>query len=202
LRVTDSAGRQVNVEVPFLLTKAQVSVAAGFTDPGTLDHQSATLGWGDGSIESQSSFSTFDEAFGDGTGAVSHTHRYLVAGLYTIGLWVADDDGGVGRQAADVRVVTPEQAVQEIIAMIDRAIASAADNNVRTALNLARRALAGSTSRSSDGALSMIKAGINPAAIAFLRDAIFWLRNAQAQGTSLATPIALLEQVIAALSAN
>jgi hypothetical protein len=201
-RITDAAGHQVNVEVPFLLTKVPATVAADFTDPGVLDHQSATLKWGDGSVESQSAFSTFDEAFGDGTGAVSQTHRYLVAGLYTIALSVADDDGGVGSQAAVVRVVTPEQAVQEIIAMIDSAIAGATDDKIRAVLKRARRALVGSASQSSDGALNMIKAGNDAAAVSFLQDALFWLRDAQARGTNLATEIALLEQVIAALSAN
>jgi len=201
-RITDPAGHEVNVEVPFLLTKAPVNLAAAFTDPGLLDHQSATLDWGDGSVESQSAFSTFNEAFGDGTGAISQTHRYLAAGNYTIGLSVTDDDGGVGSQAAEVRVVSPEQAVQEIIAMIDSAIAGATDSNVRADLKRARRALAGSTIPSNDGALNMIKAGNNAAAVSFLKDALFWLRDAQDRGTNLATEIALLEQVIAALSAS
>ena len=50
-RVTDSAGRQVNVEVPFVLTDLPVTVSAAFSDPGVLDHQTATLAWGDGSVD-------------------------------------------------------------------------------------------------------------------------------------------------------
>ena len=79
-RVTDSAGQQVNVEVPFALTDLPVTVEAVFSDPGVLDHQTATIDWGDGLVEPQTAFTIFDEAFGDATGAVTHTHRYTLAG--------------------------------------------------------------------------------------------------------------------------
>lgn len=200
--VTDGAGHQVNVEVPFVLTNLPVTAGAGFSDPGVLDHQTATLDWGDGSVEPQTAFTSFDEAFGDGTGAVSHTHRYTAAGSYSIALSVTDDDGGVDTEVTVVRVVTPEQAVEEIIAQIDSAIASTTDNNVRKDLEKARKALAGSNDHSNDGALNKIRDGNKQAAIAFLNQAIGWLRKAQAGGADVATQIALLEQVVAALSAT
>jgi PKD domain len=200
-RVTDSAGRQVNVAVPFVLTGLPVTVGAGFTDPGVLDHQSAALAWGDGSVDPQTAFTTFDEAFGDGNGAVTHTHRYALAGSYPIALSVTDDDGGADTEATVVRVVTPEQAVEEIIGLLDSAIASTTNNNVRSDLEKARKALAGSNGVSNNGALDMIRAGNDQAAIAFLQEAIFRLRQAQAGGANVGTQIALLEQVVAALSA-
>lgn len=200
LRLTDGAGNEVNVAVPFVLTKLPVTVGARFSDPGVLDHQTATLAWGDGSVDPQTAFTMFDEAFGDGTGAVTHTHRYSLAGSYPIALSVTDDDGGVDTEGTVVRVVTPEQAVVEIIGLLDAAIASTTDNNIRTDLEKARRALAGNPN-GNDGALNMIRAGNNHAAIAFLRQAIDWLRRAQAGGADVARQIALLEQVVAALSA-
>ncbi len=200
-RVTDSAGRQVNAEVPFVLTGLPVTAGAGFSDPGALDHQTAALDWGDGSVEPQTAFTSFDEAFGDGTGAVSHTHTYPLAGSYTIALSVTDDDGGADTQSTLVRVVTPEQAVEEIIDLLDSAIAGTTDNSVLKDLEKARKALAGSNDQSNDGALNMIKTGNDQAAIAFLQGAIFWLREAQADGADVAVLIALLEQVVAALSA-
>jgi len=200
LLVTDGAGRQVNVEVPFVLTGLPVIVGAGFSDPGVLDHQTATLAWGDGPVEHQSAFTLFDEAFGDATGAVSHTHRYTLAGSYPIALSVTDDDGGADREAAVVRAVTPEGAVVEIIGLLDRVIASTTADSIRRDLEKARKALAGNPS-GSNGALAKIHDGNSRAAIAFLQQAITWLRRAQADGADVATQIALLEQVIAALSA-
>ncbi len=95
-RVTDSAGRQVGVDVPFVLTRVPVIASASFTDPGVLDHQTATIAWDDGAIENQSAFATFDQAFGDGTGALLHRHRYTLAGIHPIAVSVTDDDGGLG----------------------------------------------------------------------------------------------------------
>lgn len=200
-RVSDGAGNQVNVDAPFVLIGLPVTVGAGFSDPGVLDHQTATLAWGDGSVDPNTAFTTFDEAFGDGSGIVSHTHIYNVAGSYPLALSVTDDDGGVDSEATVVRVVTTEQAVEEIIGLLDGLIASTTDNGVREDLEKARQALAGSNDQSNNGALKMIRAGNDEAAIAFLQQAITWLERAQTGAAHVATQIALLEQVIAALSA-
>ena len=199
-RVTDSAGRQVNVEVPFVLTNVPVTASAGFSDPGLLDHQTATLAWGDGLVEPQTAFTTFDEAFGKGTGAVSHRHRFTLAGLHPVALSVTDDDGGVGTESTAVRVVTPQQAVEEILALLDGVIAGTTDGSVRKDLEKARKALFGNPN-GSNGALEKIRDGHNQAAIAFLQQAISWLHKAQAGGADVATLTALLEQVAASLSA-
>ncbi|MDO8631135.1 MAG: hypothetical protein Q7R41_11645 [Phycisphaerales bacterium] len=203
LSLTDGAGNEVNVDVPFMLTGLPLTVSATFVDPGLADHQTATLAWGDGSTDAESAFTSFDEAFGDGTGAVSHTHRYTLAGSYPIALSVLDDDGGVGTESTVARVVTPEQAVAEILGLLDGVIAGTTDNSVLKELQKARKALAGSlVGESANGALAMIKAGNDPSAIAFLlQQAIFRLQLAQAGGADVATLIALLEQVIAALAA-
>ena len=200
-RLTDGAGNVLNVAVPFVLTKLPVTVSASFSDPGLLDHQTATLAWGDALVESQTDFTAFHEAFGSGTGALTDTHRYALAGSYPLALSVMDDDGGVDTRSAVVRVLTPEQAVQELVGLLDSAIASTTDNTVRGYLEKARKALAGSNGVSNDGALNKIKTGNKQAAITFLRQAIDWLRKAQAGGANVATLIALLEQVMAALSA-
>ncbi|HXU33400.1 MAG TPA: hypothetical protein VN851_22760 [Thermoanaerobaculia bacterium] len=202
-RVTDSAGRQVGVDVPFVLTRVPVTAGASFSDPGVLDHQTATIAWGDGLIEPQSAFTTFNEAFGDGTGAVSHRHRYTLAGTHPIALTVTDDDGGVGATSADVRVVTPQQAVEEIIPLLDGIIAGTTNSNVLKDLDKARKALFGNPN-GKNGALEKIKNGNNQAAIAFLGQAVTWLERAQADGSvdpRIATLIGLLQQVEDSLSA-
>jgi hypothetical protein len=202
-RITDSAGRQVNVDLPFVLTNVPVTASAGFSDPGLLDHQTATLAWGDGGVDPQTAFTAFDEAFGDGTGSLSQTHRYTVAGSHPIALTVTDDDGDLGAESTVVRVVTPQQAVEEIVGLLDAAIAAATNGNVEKDLEKARKALFGNPN-GKNGALEKIRAGNNQAALAFLQQALSWLRKAQADGatgTNIATLAALLEQVVASLSA-
>ena len=74
-------------------------------------------------------------------------------------LSVTDDDGGADSESAGVDVLTPEQAVEEILDLLDGVIASTTDNNVRKDLEKARKALAGSNAQGSNGALAMIRAG-------------------------------------------
>jgi hypothetical protein len=197
-RLTDAAGNVVNGDVPFVLTGLPVTLAADFGDPGVLDHQTAALDWGDDSVESETAFTTFDEAFGDATGAVSHTHTYTVAGSHPMALSVTDDDGGVDTESALVRVLTPEQAVEELIDLLTGIIAGTPSGKVRKDLEKALKALTG-TARS-DGALNQIKKGNDDAAIAFLGEALNRLQDALAGGADVAVLIALVEQVTAALS--
>lgn len=139
--------------------------SAGFSDPGVLDHQTASLAWGD-----------------------------------ALALTVRDDDGGEDAESAVVRVVTPEQAVGEVVGLLDQAIAGASSADVRKSLEKARKALAGSNEHSQSGALQKIGAGNTQAALAFLAPAISWLERAQLDGADVALPIALLQQVVLALS--
>ncbi len=204
VRIADGAGRQVGVDVPFVLTRVPVTATATFTDPGVLDHQSATMAWGDGTTDAQATFLTFDEAFGDATGALSARHRYLAAGALSVGVTVTDDDGGVGNLAASVRVVTPQQAVEEIVPLLDAVIQGAPSGRIAGDLQKARKALVGNPN-GQNGALDKIKAGNDAAAIAFLRQAVTWIERAQGDGLTdprAALLIGLLEQVQASLAAN
>jgi hypothetical protein len=89
----------------------------------------------------------------------------------------------------------------EIVVMLDAAIAAASDPAVRRHLESARRALAGTQNGNGvDGALSTIERDLDAAAIAFLRQAIRDL-GPQAAGADVAVMIALLQQVVTALSA-
>ena len=74
------------VEVGTLLT-----ANATFSDPGTADTHTGVIDWGDGT----SSVGVVIEA--NGSGAVSSTHSYTVAGVYTVTLTVTDKDGGIGQ---------------------------------------------------------------------------------------------------------
>jgi hypothetical protein len=198
-RLTDSGGGVVNSTVPFVLTGLPVTVAANFSDPGVLDHQTAVVSWGDGATESNPAFATFDEAFGDGAGNLAQSHSFSTPGTYTVELKVNDDDGGQDVESTSVRVLTPEQAVVEVIGMIDNAIANTTDANVRTSLRRAKRALTGTNANSQDGALAMIRANNPLAAVAFLDTSVNWLTTAQQDGANVAVEIALLKQISAAL---
>jgi hypothetical protein len=197
--VVDSGGNPINTTVPWVLTGLPINVSANFADPGIPDHQTAAISWGDGTSDPHTAFDSFDEAFGDGTGSLSDSHVYNSPGAYAIDLTVADDDQDVGGTAVNVLVLTPEQAILELIAMIDAAIAATSDSTVRAQLLLARHALTGSNENSNNGALKMVRTGNNDAAAAFALTSAMWLERAAEGGADVAVPIALLEQVAAAL---
>jgi PKD repeat protein len=60
---------------------------ATFTDPGWLDTHTATIDWGDGTVD----VGTVTESNGNGT--VSGSHTYGDNGNYTVTITVTDDDG-------------------------------------------------------------------------------------------------------------
>lgn len=197
--VRDTAGNELNLVVPFVLVGSPVTVGSGFSDPGLLDTQSASIAWGDGAVDVDSAFSVFEDAFGDGMGSLTSAHAYTTAGSFQIDLTVTDDDGGSDTESATVLVLTPAQAVEKIIDLIDEKLAGIPGGKLRGDLEKARKALAGSNDQSSNGALDMIRKGNVAAAGAFLRQAISSLEAAQAAGADVATLIALLKQVQAAL---
>lgn len=85
LPVVDGGPDQVGYE------DAIVSLApAVFSDAGTLDTHTATIDWGDGTVEA----GTVVENGGGGT--VSGAHIYPVAGTYHVTVSVSDDDGSLG----------------------------------------------------------------------------------------------------------
>jgi hypothetical protein len=88
----DSAGNQIGFDVPFALVNVPYTAQAVFTDPGTLDHQTAVLDWGDGSSEASSQFHSFSDAFGGAVGQLAHSHSYVSSGEFTLMLTVNDDD--------------------------------------------------------------------------------------------------------------
>jgi pentapeptide MXKDX repeat protein len=83
-----------------------VNVSATFSDPGSADTHTATIDWGDGTVEP----GTVDET----TGTVSGSHAYLNDGSYTVTVTVTDDDGGSGDDTFTVTVVTAVSDPQTI----------------------------------------------------------------------------------------
>ncbi len=74
------------------------SFAGSFTDPGVQDTHTATIEWGDGTVEP----GTVTQ--GAGSGIVAGSHSYPTAGNYTVTVTVMDDDSGVGNDTFNVTV--------------------------------------------------------------------------------------------------
>ena len=90
--------RRIGIDVPFALQNQPVTATGRFDDAGSLDHQTASVNWGDGTVSS--SFKEFADAFGDRQGIVTTTHAFDTAGTFTTRLTVTDDDAGSGDLAA------------------------------------------------------------------------------------------------------
>jgi hypothetical protein len=69
-----------------------VALTARFTDPGTGDTHTATIDWGDGTVEPAATTESVD---GKGAALVVGTHAYAEAGLYTVKVTVTDNDGHI-----------------------------------------------------------------------------------------------------------
>ena len=146
-------GRRLGTDVPFAIANRPVTASATFTDAGRLDHQTALIEWGDGSVSQ--SFVAFTDAFGGAEGRLDARHTYATAGVYTVRLSIIDDDGGVGQTTATITVVTPSQAVSRAIGVLDSLIASASEP-ARSRLVAARTALvAAGRTAGATGALSI-----------------------------------------------
>lgn len=73
-------------------------VPATFTDPGVLDTHTATIDWGDGTVD------TGVVSESDGSGTVSGSHVYGDNGTFVVTVTVCDDDGGCGEDSFTVTV--------------------------------------------------------------------------------------------------
>jgi hypothetical protein len=200
--IKDPLGRVMGVDAPFGITGVEYSVAASFTDPGRPDTQTATIAWGDGSVDQSASFRTFSDAFGGAIGKVDHGHRFQAPGSFTVILKVTDDELDFGTFEMPLDIVSPAVALEYVVGEIDTLIAGTANASLRRHLEFARRLLSGNAQgSSSNGALEKLAGGETEAAIAKVNEAIEELKRAQAEGASVSPLIALLEQIVLALSA-
>ena len=82
----------ISMDADLVSVNFAITARATFTDPGALDTHTATWIWGDGT-----SAGTVTESAG--SGSVSDSHIYSVAGVYAIDLTVTDKDGVASNQS-------------------------------------------------------------------------------------------------------
>jgi len=139
--LVNAAGRAIDATMPFALVNRPIGGIGTFTDAGRLDTQTAAVAWGDGTIAQ--SFVDFHDASNGAEGRVEARHAYAAPGSYAVRLTVTDDDGGAVQATAAILVVTPRQAIQRAIAMLDALIASTPNATARANRIAAQTALAG-----------------------------------------------------------
>lgn len=199
--VTDGAGNVVPSAVPFVLVGMPVTLRFPFSDPGTPDHQTANVAWGDGVTDPNTSFVSFKDAFGGVIGEGVATHVYRSAAQFEMVITVADDDGDAEVDGTQVKVVTAAQALDAAIILLDDLIARTTDPGQRKILEKVAKALYGNP-RGSNGAQLRLRTGNNAGAIAFIDQAIEWLNEASKRGADTGTIPVILKQIVAALNAG
>ena len=88
-----------------LLPLAPISFEGGFTDPGKLDTHTGTFNYGDGTPNDVTPYAA------SGAGDTTDTYAYAQAGTYNVTYTVTDDDGGTSTATAQVKVLSPAQAL-------------------------------------------------------------------------------------------
>lgn len=85
------------VDATWAVDGAQVTLAAAVADPGVDDTHTATIDWGDGTVESD--VPVVDDA-------IDAQHTYLATGTYDVSVTVTDDDGGTGVDGDTIEITS------------------------------------------------------------------------------------------------
>jgi hypothetical protein len=100
----------VSVAVPgYLLPGAAARFHGSFTDPGYPDTHTARWRFGDQTTLTGTLAETNDPP--EGRGTVADTHVFRAPGLYRVAMEVLDDDGGVGIDTIEIRVLSAAEAL-------------------------------------------------------------------------------------------
>jgi hypothetical protein len=191
--VLDSTGAEVGVDTPFVVAGVPATLEATFTDPGVADTQTATVVWGDGTVDVGADLDAFSDASGGRVGELRTAHAFVATGTFEVTLSVVDDDGGTTTVTRTVEVLSPEAVLDEVVDRIDDLLANATGATLRYLLQ-ARAAIDGSPDgRGADGALDHLASDNRTAALTELVAASSSLASAAAAGTD----VALLQNLVA-----
>lgn len=202
----DRVGDGPNFFLPFV----EISLAAGFNDPGTLDTHTASIDWDDGTTEATP---VVEFPFGPPgstaglDGSLGSAHTYLVAGDYDVTVVVTDDELANGSATTIVEVVTPDEALERTIELIrDVRDGLPADDPAREHLDESLKDLEGTPEdrHPQSGALDKLRDGDDAAALAKLGEAVAELELALGVSSSLDVrdELILLGQISQSIAAS
>ena len=146
-KVANSAGQRIGVDVMFAPRPDTAHSERVVHRSRPCRHPDGIGELGDSVVENQTTFSSFTQATGGQTGSLSATHRYTASGDYTLQLLVRDKDGGEDVESMTLRVLTPAEALQEVLVRLDAAIAAAPGGAMRAALREGPARAGGARSR-------------------------------------------------------
>ncbi|NLO36357.1 MAG: hypothetical protein GX112_08390 [Clostridiaceae bacterium] len=169
--VRDELGAEIGSDVPVTLVGLKTSLTGSFTDAGSADTHSASIDWGDGTVDTD--LAQFGDSTGGITGFFSDTHIYTVPGVNTIQSRVTDDDGGIGTQSVSVTVVDASGA---LVRVIDLLMPLADNPDIQTAMDWLQGEQDG---LAENGALDMLDRDEPFAAILMLKSAMLYLEAAE-----------------------
>jgi hypothetical protein len=161
-RITDETGAEIGVDVPFALVGLRIDMTGSFTDPGVLDTHTASVDWGDGTLDD----------LGDVVVTLSGSHAYPAAREYTIALAVEDDDGGICAATRQIAVVDASAGLSQVADLL-RPLSG--DRNVRRALAELEGQAGG---RAANGAIDLLGKGNLNAALVKIERAMKYLEAA------------------------
>jgi hypothetical protein len=165
-QITDDVGYEIGVDVPYALVGLAIDLSGSFTDVGTQDTHTASLNWGDGTVD-------------DATGTTAGSHVYTSPGTYAIELTVTDDDNGTDVSVFDITVVN---ASGSITALTDEMSTLPENANISQALDK----LAGENAGDAEnGALDQLAKDNLNAAMEQIKHAMQELEAAEARDASL-----------------
>jgi hypothetical protein len=161
--IVDENGAVIGTDVDVAVIATQVTLEGSFTDTGTLDTHTASIDWGDGSVDN----------LGTVVGSLSATHTYWAPCQCTITLTVTDDDTGVGTATREIEVVDASGAIGNVI---DRLL-PASDPDVAAAIN---KLWGNNGGLDANGALDMLEKDNLVAALQKIGQALQYLEEAEA----------------------
>jgi len=159
------------VDVPIALVNTLLALEGQFSDPGPDAPYAVSVDWDDGALDSLDPFAA--------TGVVSASHVYATPGHHTVTLHVMDKDGGVGQSSVVIIVLSPGDALEEVIEMLTPL---ADDPNIADALEKLRGQKNG---KARNGALDLLQQGNLNAALEKIAQALQELEAAEAADPTL-----------------
>lgn len=198
-RLVDELGLEIGADIPFAVQGLTYFLESSFTDPGRPDTQTASIDWGDGNVDPSSTFDTFSDAFGGGTGQIRQHHAYNQPGNLVIELSVTDDDDGKSAVQLPVEVLDAAGAVAAAAEALQDLLDASGDPEVQDALEqILARLLGNNDGMAANGALDKLDKDQLKAAMAKIVAAMSYLISAEESGVGDLTG----EKVILATAAR